>query len=362
MKLNNKKWENKITQILNVKLPIIQAPMFGVTTAEMVAVASETGALGSLPLGDLPVNNCVKLIQKTRQLTSRPFAVNIFLNTLPERNDELKIKYNRTKLFLKDLVSKNNLEVKFPEYDEVVLTDYHDQVEALIDENCKVVSFTFGIPDAQSIAKFKDSETVLIGTATSVEEAIMLEKSGIDIICVQGYEAGGHRGSFGSEKISEIGGFSLLSQIYDNVKVPLIYAGGIYDGKTLLASKLLGASGFQIGSLLLGSNESALKEFEKEKLRSATADDIILTKSFSGRYARGLQNLFTLELDSSDYILPYPYQNRITAPLRTAARLQEKTDFVNIWTGHSRTNYSSKSTKDIILELVKDVERFDVVL
>lgn len=351
-------WKNDLTRILDVEYPIVQAPMFGVTTPEMVASAAESGALGSLSLGDLPAEKCLELIRATKTLTDKPFAVNIFLNPLPEQTEELKLQYSQTKEFLKTFSAKNQLAVDYPDYEDIKLTDYHDQIQAILAENCKIVSFTFGIPDRGSIDLFKKNGTVLIGTATSVEEAIILEKAGIDIVCVQGYEAGGHRGSFMDGRISEIGGISLLSQIHDHVHVPLIYAGGIYDAKTLLAAKLLGAQGFQIGSLLLGSAESALQEFEKDRLKHASEKDIVLTKSFSGRYARGLKNIFTDTLDDSGYILPYPYQNKITAPLRMVAKLQQNPEFLSIWVGQSKSSYSGASTGDIIMNLVEETENY----
>ncbi|KQR90874.1 tungsten formylmethanofuran dehydrogenase [Chryseobacterium sp. Leaf180] len=355
------KWQNALTKILNLKYPIVQAPMFGVTTPEMVAAASNVGSLGSLSLGDLPAAKCVELIRATKRFTDNPFAVNLFLNPLPEQNESLRLQYLRTKEFLQLLSDQHQLNVKYPEYEEIKLTDYHDQIEAILAEDCKIVSFTFGLLDAASIDLLKMNGTVLIGTATSIEEAIVLEEAGINIICVQGIEAGGHRGSFIGEKIPEIGGLSLLAQVHDKVNVPLIYAGGIYNAKTLLAVRLLGAQGFQIGSLLLGSVESALLEFEKCKLRNASEKDIVLTKSFSGRNARGLKNIFTHLLDNSEHILPYPYQNKITGPLRAAAKLQQNPEFLSIWTGQSKSTYSSDSTADIILRLIEETENYMIM-
>ncbi len=352
-------WENDLAGILNVNYPVIQAPMLGVTTPQMVAAAANTGALGSLALGDLPAGTCAELIRATKELTGKPFAVNIFLHPLPEKTEELRSQYLRTKEFLTAFSDKHQLDVDYPDFEDIEPVDYHDQVDALIAGKCKIVSFTFGVPDRASIELFKKNGTVLIGTATSVEEALVLEKSGIDVICVQGYEAGGHRGSFMGDKIPEIGGISLLSRVYDQVKVPLMYAGGIYDAKTLLAAGLLGAQGFQVGSLLLASAESALQEFEKDRLRNASEKDIVLTKSFSGRYARGLKNVFTDALDNSTYILPYPYQNKITGPLRAAARLRQDPELVSIWTGQSESSYSRASTGNIITDLIESTENYN---
>lgn len=352
-------WSNNITQLLGIEYPIIQAPMFGVTTPEMVAAAAKANTLGSLSLADLPTDKCIDLIRKTKQLTDKPFAVNIFLHTIPELSDSLRKHYNETKSFLENLAKEYGLQVALPEIDHIHLADYHDQVDAIIAEKCKIVSFTFGNLDAESIQKLKSHNVILIGTCTSVEEAKILEESGIDLICVQGIEAGGHRGSFMDQVIPQIGGFSLLPQVFEQVKTPLIYAGGIYNARTLLAAKTLGAQGFQIGSLLLNSSESALLDFEKEELRNLLEKDIILTKSFSGRFARGIQNTFIRKVEHSGYILPYPYQNKLTGELRKAARTQSNSNFVNIWTGQSITPLSEASTSEILQKLIKETEQFN---
>lgn len=345
-------WKNDFTKALDIAYPIVQAPMFGVGTPEMTAAASEIGALGSLPLGDLPADKCIELIKETKKLTSKPFAVNIFLNEIPPLTEILKKQYDKTRLFIEKLALSYGLSVDLPDIESFKLTSYKDQVDALIAENCKIVSFTFGNLDAESILKFKQHGALLIGTCTSVEEAIKLEQSGVDIICVQGFEAGGHRGSFDSDYISRIGGFSLLPKVNDAIKKPIIYAGGIYNSNTLLASKILGAQGFQVGSLLLCAKESALLGFEKSSLSSATEEQIVLTKSFSGRYARGLSNAFTQALDHSDYILPYPYQNKLTAELRKQAKKSRNIDFVSIWAGNSLPSFSRASTAEILLDLI----------
>ena len=349
-------WSNDVTALLHTPYPIIQAPMFGVATPKMVAAATEAGALGTLPLGDLPPAKCIELIRATKQLTDRPFAVNVFLNPLPQRTADLQKQYERTKEYIEDLALKSNLTVHLATYDQVVYTDYRDQVNAIIAEGCKIVSFTFGVFDEVTIAKLKQYGILLIGTCTSVAEAQILEEKGIDMICVQGIEAGGHQGTFLTERLPQIGGLSLLAKVKDAVQTPLIYAGGLYNASTILAAKTLGAQGFALGSLLMGSEESNLAEFEKEALRNAKEEDLVLTKSFSGRYARGLGNSFTKQLDHSDYILPYPFQNKLTVGLRIAARSNENLQFSSLWTGQSRGPYSGASTKVILSQLIQEVE------
>lgn len=353
-------WQNNISQVLDIKYPIIQAPMFGVSTPEMVAAASNANCLGSLALGDMNSDDCYKLIRQTKQLTGKSFAVNIFVHQIPELTDELRINYDKTKNFLQELSKKNHLEVEFPNLEDIKLNSYHEQIDAIIAENCKVVSFTFGNLDSESIEKLKNNGTILIGTCTSLNEAVILENSGIDIICVQGIEAGGHRGSFNNYNIPQIGGLSLLSQVYDAVKIPIVYAGGIYNHRTLLAAKTLGAQGFQVGTMLMGSQESALQDFEKQRLNELKEEDIILTKSFSGRYARGIKNKFIESVENTEFILPYPYQNKLTNALRTAAKADKNSEFVSIWTGQSVNQLSRKSTAEILEHLIDKVDKSEI--
>lgn len=350
------KWENDITKLLGIDFPIVQAPMFGVTTPEMVANTANINCLGSLALGDLDAEKSVEAIRQTKRLTRKPFAVNFFAHNIPEITDTLKADYVKAKKFVEQLAKQNNLSVTIPDLDELKINSYDEQVDVIISENCKIVSFTFGNLDKRSIEKLKSSGTVLIGTCTSVAESIILEKSGIDIICVQGLEAGGHRGSFALEVIPKIGGLSLLAQVSEAVKTPIIYAGGIYNSKTLLASKTLGASGFQIGSLLLGSAESALADFEKERLRKVIESEIVLTRSFSGRFARGIKNTFINATEQTEFILPYPYQNKLTSELRRVAKQNKNADFVNIWVGQSINEFSGQSIAKIIQNIIEQTE------
>ncbi|RFM32297.1 nitronate monooxygenase [Chitinophaga silvisoli] len=342
---------NNLTRLLDIALPIVQAPMFGVTTPAMVAAAANTGALGSLAIADLSAQKSIEQIRATRQLTAKPFAVNLFVHTIPPITATLREQYTQTKSHIEHLAAKNGLTVKLPELDAIQVTPYQDQIDAIISEQCRIVSFTFGIPDAESIQQLKANNTILIGTCTSVAEAIALEEQGIDIICVQGIEAGGHRGSFIG--LPQIGGFSLLPQVYDTVKTPLIYAGGIYNKKSMQAALALGAQAVSIGSLLIASKESALLPFEKERLSTVKEEEVVLTRSFSGRFARGIHNTFIQALEGSDYILPYPYQNKLTGELRRIARAHQDSEFVNIWLGQSIQSFSSASTAEIINQLTK---------
>lgn len=322
----------------------------------MAASASNVGCLGSLALADLSAAKCVEQIRAYKQLSSKPFAANIFLNDVPPVTDTLRVQYASVKQFLHTLMQQHGFDAELPELDSIHITDYREQVDAIIAESCPVLSFTFGNLNADSIDELKRAGVLLIGTATSVAEAKQLQDSGIDAICVQGAEAGGHRGTFDATGTLRIGGLSLFAQVYDSICIPLIYAGGIYNANTLLAARALGAQGYQIGSLLLCAKESALQPFEKERLIQAKEDEVILTNSFSGRYARGLSNVFIQAVEQAAQILPYPYQNKITGPLRTAARANKNTNFVNLWVGQSLPSFRHYSTGQILKELIVEVE------
>ncbi|WP_106917174.1 NAD(P)H-dependent flavin oxidoreductase [Chryseobacterium aurantiacum] len=353
-------WSDTISKKLGIQYPLVQAPMFGVSTSQMTAAAANMGCLGSLALGDLSADESIKLIRQTKLLTDKPFAANIFVHQIPEITDALKDQFVKTKQFLELLAKENHIDVSLPNLENIRIRSYHEQVEAIIEEGCKILSFTFGNLDNGSIQKLKENGVVLIGTCTSLNEALTLEKSGIDIICVQGTEAGGHRGTFDPDHVLQIGGLSLLSQVYDHVNVPLIYAGGIYNGKTLKAIKDLGAKGFQVGNILLASKESSLQAFEKDRLKKVREDEIILTKSFSGRYARGVRNKYIEVVENTEYILPYPYQNKLTNALRKAAKDQQNIDFVGLWTGQSIHDYSESSTEEILRNLIQQSEEIGI--
>jgi len=348
---------NNITKLLGVTYPIVQAPMLGVTTSEMVAAAFKAGCLGSLPLGDLSADKCEQIIQQTKKLTKENFAVNIFAHQIPPVTEKLKNDYIITSYYITKYAEDNGLTVNVPKLSDLVINSYHEQIDVLLAEKCKILSFTFGNLDLNSIIKLKNNGVLLIGTCTSVAEAIQLKQSGVDIICVQGLEAGGHRGSFATENIPQIGGFSLLSQVREAVSSPLIYGGGLSTARSLQAAKSLGADAFQVGSLLLASVESALIDVEKERLDAVKEDDIILTKSFSGRYARGMKNTFTQLMDTSNNILPFPYQNKLTAEMRRIAKQHKNTDFLNLWVGQSILAYSRQSTTAILSNLIDEIKQ-----
>ncbi|MEZ5007648.1 MAG: nitronate monooxygenase [Chitinophagales bacterium] len=347
-------WDNTLTRLLQIKFPIIQAPMLSVTSPQMVGAAANFGVLGSLPLGGLPPEKCKELIQQTRQLTNQPFAVNLFAHSLPETNTN---EISKMQQLLEQIASEFNIKIEKEEIDKSDFYTAEDQIEVILEQKIPIVSFTFGVLSDNSIEKLKSEGVILIGTCTSVEEGVFLAKKGIDVICAQGYEAGGHRGSFIFDKgLPKVGTFSLVPQLFDAVQQPIIAAGGIYNGRTTKAAMTLGASAVQIGSCLVASDESLATLAYKNELKHAS-NNTTVTRSFSGRWARGINNSFIDKIEHSGLNIPdYPIQNKLTAKLRQLAKQKDETALMSLWAGQSASNAQQKSTAQILEELVTAIE------
>lgn len=348
-------WNNRLTEILKIKFPIVQAPMLGVCSPEMVAAISNQGGLGSLPVGGLSAERTLELIQDTKALTSNPFAVNLFANIVPSVNIPIA---EQMQDYLEKFALENEISFEKHAPEQLQFHSYENQIEILIAENVRIVSFTFGIPDDASIKKLKDNGVILIGTATCVREAQILEEKGIDIVTAQGIEAGGHRGTFlETERLPQIGSMSLIPQIADNVDIPVLAAGGINDGRTIKAALILGASGVQIGSAFIASDESIAMEAYKEAILNSTDTDSAITRSFSGRWARGIKNKFLIAIEESGLTIPqYPIQGGLASSIRQAATKQNRKDFIPLWAGQSASKAEAKSAAEIFNTLVIQTE------
>lgn len=348
-------WEQDITASLNIKYPIIQAPMLGITTPDMVSAIADEGGLGSLPVGGLSPETSQQLIRKVKAKTQVPFAVNLFTHDIPA------IDLNETDAmqdFLEGLSEKYYLGYERQDVATFKFHAYKEQIDLLVQEQIPIVSFTFGIPDETSMARLKANGTILIGTATSVKEAVLLEQCGVDMITAQGIEAGGHRGTFLEEgPLPQVGTLSLVAQICKAVQIPVIAAGGIYDGSTINAAAALGAAGVQIGSAFLASDESLAIPAFKQALQHISETDTLLTRSFSGRWARGIRNQFMEAVEVAGIRIPvYPVQNSLTTSLRAYAQKKDNINFTNLWAGQSAGKAKQAPAAEIFRDLVRQME------
>ncbi|MFX1708397.1 nitronate monooxygenase [Chitinophaga sp. CC14] len=346
-------WKNELTRMLGIIYPLIQAPMLGITTPAMVAAVSNSGGMGSLPVGGLPPEKITALIREVKGLTQQPFAVNLFVYEPAEHYDRKT--FEDMQEFLQFLYGANRLAAAPVNFDEVPFYSWRDQLPVILAAGIKYVSFTFGMPDEAGFRLLKEHHVLLMGTATSVEEATVLASAGTDVVIAQGIEAGGHRGAFLPGKLPQVGTLALVPQIVDRVHVPVIAAGGIMDGRGVAAAKMLGAAGVQLGSLFLRAHESLATPAHKAALADITDTDTLLTRALSGRWARGVRNTLITEIEASGLpISEYPYQDALTQPIRKAARELDNPAFVNMWAGQAAGKARAWSTADIFAELVRE--------
>ena len=349
-------WKNIVTDNLKVRYPIIQAPMLGVSTPEMAAAVSNEGGLGSLPVGGLSREATRQLILKTKALTDKPFAVNLFTYNIPTYTED---DLNPMRQLLVQLANKRNYKIDAADLSNFMFHSYLDQVDILVQEAISIVSFTFGCLDSKSIQVFKQQGTVLIGTATCVEEALFLQDQHVDMITVQGIEAGGHRGTFIENiPLPQIGLFSLLPQITKAVNIPCIAAGGINSPHTIKAAFELGANAVQIGTAFITTEESEAIPSYKKTLEAKKDTDSTLTRAFSGRWARGFRNEMMNEIEQFGIpIPPYPLQNGLTAKLRRLAQQADDSEYTSLWAGQSAGVSQPKQAGQVLVNLVKQYER-----
>jgi len=350
------KWPDKISKTLKIEYPIIQAPMLGICTPEMVAAVANGGGLGSLPVGVLPPERVLELIRKTKSLTSKPFAVNLFVHDIPDSVDE--IEFDTMQTFLRRICAEDGMIIDEQNAASLKFNTYKSLIDVLIAENIPIVSFTFGVLDNESIRKLKANNTILIGTATCVAEAKILDEKAIDMIVAQGSEAGGHRGSFLNVNDPPlIGSMTLIPSIAAITDKPVIASGGICDGKSISAAFTLGASAVQMGTAFVASHESLATSVWKKRLIGAGEEDIILTNSFSGRFARGIRNKLSEQVTTSGLAVPgYPIQNSLTTPIRAQAQKTGNTNYIVMLRGQSQAKIEEKGSAEIFLELVRQTE------
>ena len=236
---------------------------------------------------------------------------------------------------------------------------FADQLAAALETGASVFSFTFGILPAEAIATIKAMGMFLMGTATTVAEAVDLERAGVDAVVTQGSEGGGHRGTFrGDFPAAMIGTMALVPQVVDAVRVPVIASGGIMDGRGIAAALALGASATQLGTAFLTCRESGVPEAYKQAIISSREDQTRVTRAFSGRPARGIVNRFMTEMEATEEaaqkIPPFPVQNALTRPLRNAAGKQGRAEFLSLWAGQGLRLAHRQSAEELIARLVQE--------
>jgi nitronate monooxygenase len=349
---------NRLTSKLGIDFPIIQGPFGGLSSQRLTAAVSNFGGLGSFGALGLSPAAIKDVIAEIRSLTSKPFAMNLWVSTEDEgarTSDEAA--FNRSLAPLEKHLAA--LGVPRPKYQQHSPTRFEDQARVLLDAKVPVFSFIFGIPPKDILDECRTNRIVTIGTATTPDEAAALQEAGVDAIVASGFEAGGHRGSFlGVAEDSLTGTMSLVPQVVDIVDVPVIAAGGIGDARGVIAALALGAEAVQIGTAFLACEESGASRIHREVLRGKKAGHTALTKGFTGRLARGIRNRLLEELNQKETeILPYPLQRGLVRNLSLAADAAGRADLLPLWAGQSANLSNCTDASAFLRSLVEEVSK-----
>jgi nitronate monooxygenase len=339
-----------VARLLGTRYPIVQAPMAGgLTTPELVAAVSNAGGLGSLGGAILPPDDLRDAIAAIRELTDRPFGVNLFAPLSPPDVDTEAVAAMQAVLapFRAELGLPEATDIPSPPPPGLV----EAQLEVVAEARVPVFSFTFGALPFEAV---REAGSVILGTATTVAEAVELEGLGVDAIVAQSGEAGGHRGTFlGPFEDGLVGGVSLVPRIVDHVSVPVLLAGGIMDGRGIAAALALGAEGVQLGTAFLGCPESGAPEPLRRVLR--TADATVVTRAYSGRQARLVRTHLVEAIEAAAVEPPpYPVQAVITADLRAAALAADRSDLFLVLSGQGAGALRDLPAAELVETLVRE--------
>jgi nitronate monooxygenase len=347
---------NRLTAKLGIEYPIIQGPLGGLSSQRLTAAVSNFGGLGSYAAHSRTPEEIRTVIAEIRSLTSRPFAVNLWVSMADEgarTSDEAAFTQSLAPLagHLAELGAPR------PVYQPYSPVRFEDQVNAVLEAGVPVFSFIFGIPAREILEECRRKGIVTIGTVTTPDEAVALEQAGVDAIAASGFEAGGHRGSFlRAPEDSLTGTLSLIPQVVDAVDVPVIAAGGIADARGVVAALALGAEAVQMGTAFVACEDSGASALHREALRRKDAAHTSLTKGFSGRLARGIHNRLLEEMNRPGIrILPYPLQRFLVRNLSIAAEAAGRPDLVPLWAGQSARLSDWTDASALLSSLVENV-------
>ena len=328
----------RFQKMLGLEHPIIQAPMAGVQRSALAIAVSNAGALGTLPCATLDPGEMKRELSLIRANTDKPYNVNFFCHQPPiaDANREATWRNTLAPYYLENDIDPASIPDPVAEdgpFDA-------DKLEVLRLFKPAVVSFHFGLPSADLLAAVREIGSIILCSATIVEEAVWLESQGVDAIIAQGVEAGGHRGMFLTDDItSQVGTFSLLPQIVAEVESPVIAAGGIASREGIAAALTLGASAAQIGTTFLLCDEAETGKVHRDALKSSGSVHTALTNRFSGRPARSIVNRLLREIGpiGVDDVPPFPTAYSALAPLRSVDSDRNSSDFTQLWSGQNNS-------------------------
>jgi nitronate monooxygenase len=352
--------KTRVAELLKIKYPIIQGPFGGnFSSAKLVSTVSNLGGMGSFGLNSYTPEDILRIDKEIKNLTKNPYVLNLWV---PLKNDPVdnykKEDFEALKKVFKPYFKQ--LQVPLPEMSNPTIQNFELQLEAIFESKPPVASFIFGIPSKEVIVELKKRGIVVMATATTLEEALMIEEAGIDVVIASGSEAGGHRASFVKPAEESLTCKRLLvHQIVDKISIPVIAAGGISNGKDIIDILKLGASAVQIGTAFLATNESNAPAIHKSKLLSSKPIRTELTKVFTGRLARTISNNLSKDFKNSDQeiVAPYPIQSAFLSSLRKVSLEQNNSGFVAYWSGQPSTLLKHKSVEKLFFSLIEEASK-----
>lgn len=344
---------NELMRRLGLRCPIIQAPMAGGgDTPGLISAVGAAGGIGFIGGAYLTPEALATAASEIRAKGMAPFGINLFA---PMDRAEVP----DTAMRMAEFVAPYFEELGLPKPPAPAHPPDNSEalIEVALNSDAAAFSFTFGLMPASVVTAAKAKGMLVLGTASTVAEAVALEQSGVDAIVAQGAEAGGHRATFlGDAETSLVGTVALVPQIVDAVSIPVIASGGIMDGRGIAAALALGAQAVQMGTAFLTCAEAGIADCYKAAILSAGEDQTRLTRAFSGRPARGIVNRFMAEVDTEMEPLPFPVQNALTRPMRTAASKQGRAEFLSLWAGQGTRLAQRGSAADLMSRLVSELE------
>ena len=335
--------------LLRTELPIILGPFGGLSSIELTSTVSNGGGLGSYGLYGYTAQRIRETDELLKGATDRSFAFNLWLPSDEER-DPSPTDFAHARAAVAEIFAE--LELPLPERPERFLPPFDEQIEAVLECAPAAVSFVYGVPAASVIHRAHALGTTVIGTATTVDEAIALQAGGVDVIVATGSEAAGHRVSFlESAEQSLVGTFALVPQVVDAVSVPVVAAGGIADRRGVAAAFALGADGVQVGTAFLRTRQSAASDAHRRAIDETLAHGTVLTRAMSGRLARGAPHRATRLIEAANAIASFPAQNWLTGQFRAEAGRRGIGDLQSLWLGQAGRMAKFDDAVDLLTEL-----------
>lgn len=340
-----------LAQRFSLQGPLILAPLGGgPCTPELVSAVCNHGALGSIGAAYMDADTLREFTQKVRSQTTRPFALNLFIPAPDPVLTDAQI----ARALAATAGDRQELNLPSPQWTAPFAEDFEKQFESMLSLKPAVFSFVFGRLAPEQLHACQCRGIFTMGTATTLEEALALEATGVNAVIAQGFEAGGHRGIFDDKADDpEIGVLDLVRACAKRLQIPIVAAGGLMSGADIARVQDAGADAAQLGTAYMNADEAGTSKPYREELTRAKSTRI--TRAFSGRWARGIENRFMREMDKkSEAILPFPAQNKFTRDLRTASAQAGKADFLSLWAGTGvgqiRSAPAGAITEDLLRE------------